>query len=384
MKLIILGNCLQNTVGLVRSLGENGHKVTLLIEPCKKSDCFIKHSKYVEKIHYLNCLDEAIAILLDNYSDAYDKSVIFCGSDPTISLLDANYDKLKEYFYIFNANGIQGRINEFLDKKNTFKIAEKNGLPLIKTWMIKGGEQIPDDIIYPCITKGDNSVVSGKWDIHICQNKQELSLCLRKDVVFLVQEFVQKDYEISMTGLSINHGKDIIIPGVIRKIREDLVRMGEYMRLDSCSLYPGIDFDAIKKLISDIGYEGIFSVDMLVKGDTFFFLEINLRNDGLAYMYTAAGANFPSLWVKYLLGELGPEQLTEVQIRTPFYLMHENDMYNIIERKVGFWQWLRDFHRSGAFFIMNRKDPLPFVFSTLIHVRQFFKLILRKVFGLKL
>lgn len=36
MRLIIFGNCLQNTVGLVRSLGEEGNKVTLLIEPCKK------------------------------------------------------------------------------------------------------------------------------------------------------------------------------------------------------------------------------------------------------------------------------------------------------------------------------------------------------------
>lgn len=32
MKLIILGNCLQNTVGLVRSLCEQGTVVTLLIE----------------------------------------------------------------------------------------------------------------------------------------------------------------------------------------------------------------------------------------------------------------------------------------------------------------------------------------------------------------
>ena len=101
MRLIIFGNCLQNTVGLVRSLGEEGNKVTLLIEPCKKSDCFIRFSKYVEKIHYLNSMEEAIDVLLTNYSNKPQKSAIFCGSDPTISLLDANYDKLKKYFYIF-------------------------------------------------------------------------------------------------------------------------------------------------------------------------------------------------------------------------------------------------------------------------------------------
>lgn len=384
MRLIIFGNCLQNTVGLVRSLGEVGNKVTLLIEPCKKSDCFIRFSKYVEKIHYLKSMEEAIDVLLTNYKNEKEKSAIFCGSDPTISLLDANYDKLQDYFYIFNANNTQGLINKYLDKNNTFVLAKKYNLSLIKTWNITGGEKIPEDVVYPCITKGDNSVVSGKWDIHICRSKEELSACLREGVKYLVQEFINKDYEVSMTGISINHGKDIIIPGVIRKVREDLIRMGEYMRLDDCSVYPHINYDGIKKLIADIGYEGIFSVDMLVKDDIFYFLETNLRNDGLAYIYTAAGANYANLWVKYLNNEITSEQLNQVKVKSPFFLMHENDMYNIIEGKVSIWQWMKDFHKSGAFFVMNKKDPMPFVVSTLIHARQFGKMILRKVFHLNI
>lgn len=382
MKVIVFGNCLQNTVGLVRSLGEIGYKVTLLLEPCRKEDCFIKYSRYVEKIHFLSAMTDAVDVLLENYSNEETKSVVFCGSDPTISLLDAHYNKLKDFFYIFNANGIEGRINKYLDKSNTFSLAEIYGLPLIKTWDIVGGHDIPDDIVYPCITKGDNSIVSGKWDIHICNNKQELSSCLRFGVKYLVQEFIRKDYEISMTGLSINHGKMVIIPGVIRKIREDLVRMGEYMRLDSCELYPNLNFDGIKKLISDIGYEGIFSVDMLVKDDKCYFLETNLRNDGLAYIYTAAGANLPSLWINYLTGNLSHEKINEVRVKTPFFLMHENDLYNIFEKKVSLSQWVNDFRRSGAFFIMNLRDPLPFVFSTLIHIRQFCKMIIRKLFNI--
>lgn len=382
MKVIVFGNCLQNTVGLVRSLGEIGYKVTLLLEPCRKSDCFIRFSRYVDNIHYLDTISEAVNVLLQNYSNAAEKSVIFCGSDPSISLLDAHYNKLKDFFYIFNANGIEGRINKYLDKSNTFLLAKKYGLHLIRTWEVVGGEDIPEDIIYPCITKGDNSIVSGKWDIHVCNNRQELSSTLRPSVKYLVQEFIQKDFEISMTGLSINHGKTIIIPGVIRKIREDLVRMGEFMRLDPCDIYTNINFDGIKRVISDIGYEGIFSVDMLVKGDVCYFLETNLRNDGLAYIYTAAGANFPSLWINYLNGNLCHEKINEVRVKTPFFLMHENDLYNIFERKVGLLQWIKDFSSSGAFFIMNLKDPLPFVFSTLIHLRQFCKMIIRKLFNI--
>ena len=380
MRIIIFGNCLQNTVGLVRSVGETGRKVSLLIEPCKKSDCFIKHSKYVEDIQFLDKLEDAIPTLISDYSNEREKSVILCGSDPTISLLDANYNVLKDFFFVFNANGVQGRINKYLNKANSFVLAEKHGLPLIKTWYLTKGDIIPDDIVYPCIAKGNNSVISGKWDIHICHEKKDLSVCLRDGVEYLVQEFIQKDFEISMTGLSINHGKDILIPGVIRKVREDFVRMGEYLRLDSCDMYPEINYQGIKDVIAEIGYDGIFSVDMIVKNGVYYFLETNLRNDGLAYMYTAAGANLASLWIDYLTGDICADQLSNVTINSPFFLMHENDLYNILEGKVSVWQWIKDFHRSDAFFVMNWKDPLPFVFSTLIHVRQFVKKILRKIF----
>lgn len=383
-KIIVFGNCLQNTVGLVRSCGEMGYKVILLEEPCKKSDCFIRFSKYISKIHYLHTMEEAVDVLLAEYGNEQEKPIVFCGSDPTICLLDCHYDKLKDKFYIFNANHTQGRINYFLDKVNSFKVAEKYGLPLIKTWYVTNIHEVPLDVTFPCITKGANSVGSNKGDIHICQNREELLSCLREGVDYLIQEFIEKDYEVSMTGISFNHGQDIIIPGVIRKVREDLVRMGEYMRLDDVSAYPDINYEGIKKLIAEIGYEGIFSVDMLCKGKTFYFLETNLRNDGLAYMYTAAGANYPVLWIKYLTGKLTAAERTKASIKTPFFLMHENDLYNIIEGKVSIWQWMKDFHKSGAFFIMNKRDPMPFIMSTLIHVRQFGKMVLRKAFHINI
>ena len=64
--------------------------------------------------------------------------------------------------------------------------------------------------------------------------------------------------------------------------------------------------------------------------------------------------------------------------------MHEDDTYNMLEGKVEILQWLKDFHRAKAFFIANSKDPMPFIVSTLIHARQFGKMILRKVFHLNI
>lgn len=382
-KIVVFGNTLQNTMGLIRSIGKAGYSVDLILEPGPKGQCFVRWSKYLGKVTYLEKTSDAIDVLLKEYGNEPNKTIVFCGSDPTISMLDANYNRLKNKFYVFNAKDEQGRINRYLDKLNTFEIAERCGLPLIKTWNVTDIHYVPSDIPFPCFVKGNNSVKSGKWDIKICQNREELLGFLREGVNYLVQEFIVKDYEISLTGFSTDHGSNVLIPGVIRKVREDLVRMGEYMRLDDTSAYPMVNYGGIKKLIKEIGYEGIFSVDMLVKEDKAYFLEVNLRNDGLAYMYTAAGANYPKMWIKYLTGTLSDGEIAAIKLRTPFFLMHENDMYNIVEGKVGIWQWIKDFRRSDAFFVLDKEDPMPFIYSTWIHFKQLCKKIFRKL-GVKI
>lgn len=377
-KIIIFGNCLQNTVGLVRSMGETGHRVDLLIEPCRRSDCFIKHSRYVNKIHWLRRLEDAPDVLLREYAGEKEKPVIFCGSDPTISLLDRNYDRLHPHFLFFNA-GKQGRINHFLDKMNTFELAKKCGLRIINTKIISDMHDIPCGIAYPCFIKGASSVKSTKADIHICNSEEELKQSLREGVEYLAQEYIERDYELNLIGLAYNNGQNICAPCVVRKIRDTVKRQSAFFRLDDVKEHPLIDLSKIGKFVKEIGYEGIFSVEFLYKKGELYFLEINLRNDACGYIYTAAGANYPLLWYKYATGALTPADTAGLRLRTPFYLMHENDMYNIVEGKVSVWQWMRDFHRSGAFFVMNRRDPLPFVCSCAIHARQLGKKVLRKL-----
>lgn len=381
-KIIVFGNCLQNTVGLVRSLGEVGYMVDLLFEPCQRSDCFIRLSKYVRDIYYLDDINDAIDVLLDKYGEEKEKSIILCGSDHTISLLDQNYDRLKNKFYVFNANAEQGRISKYIEKANTFLLAEECGLTVIKTYVLTKGDKLPSDIIYPCFMKGANSVKSTKADIHICDSHDEVALNMRPGVVYLVQEYIKKDYELNIIGFSYNHGAHVLLPGAIRKVRESLARQGEYMVLEDISRFPDLNIDGIKQFVKQIGYEGIFSVEFMCQGNKYYFLEINLRNDGLGYIYTAAGANYPLLWTLYVKGELTENHINRLDIKMPFYVMHENDIYNLVEGKVSLWQWMKDFHRSDAFLIMNRRDPMPFIGSTLIHVRQACKKVFRKVLGI--
>ncbi len=376
-KIIIFGNNLQNTLGLIRSVGLKGYPVILFLEPVRKSQCYVRHSKYITKIHYLNSLEEGLQVLLKEYGEELEKPVILCGSDPTISMLDAHYNELKDKFHIFNA-GKQGQINYFLNKIITFPIAEECGLTIIKTWLVTDKRELPNGITYPCLIKGNNSTESTKGDMYICQNEAELKESLHEGIEYLIQEYIQKEYELDIVGLSYNHGNDVYVPAVVRKIRDEIHHQSFYIRLDDIKEYPNFNSEIISKFIHKLSYEGIFSVEVIFSRGKYYFLEVNMRNDGSGWLYTAAGINYPYLWTLYCTGQLSKESLQSIKFDNHLYLMHEDDAYNMLEGKVSFVQWLEDFHKAHAFFIANRKDPMPFVFSTLIHLRQFCKLLLRK------
>ena len=296
-----------------------------------------------------------------------------------MSLIDAHYAELKDFVEVFNAKGEQGRINYFMDKANTFELAEKAGLTLIKTWHIRDVKNVPGDIVYPCITKGNNSTGSSKGDMFVCHTRKELLAHLREGVDYLVQEFIEKEYEIDVNGISINHGGDVLIPGAVRKIREEYGRQSDFIVLEA--IPEELDVAAIQRFVAAIGYEGLFSVEFMKKGDRFYFLEINLRNDGVNHLYTDAGINMPELWARYKAGESIDLGGINLGLKLPRYLMQESDLANIRTGKVGVYAWLRDYCRAKSHFVFDMRDPLPYLYTVYIHFRQAGKKLIRKVAG---
>lgn len=378
-KVIVFGNGLYNTLGLVRSVGECGIPVTLILEPGGKVDNPVRFSRYVERIHDLASLDEGVEVLKRDYWDCPVRSVVLCGSDPSVCLLDRRYDELKERFLIFNAK-TAGRINYFMDKVNTFPLVGGKGISLIRTWRLQGGAPVPVEIPYPCLVKGNNSLTSTKADMFVCRDVHELLSNVRVGVDYLVQEYIEKEYELDIVGLSMNNGRDVFIPAVVRKLRDDLHRQSVYIRLDDVSQYSDLDVKGIRTFMGKLGYEGIFSVELIKSAGRYYFLEVNLRNDACGYLYTAAGINYPKLWVDYCSGTLTNETLEKVSFKHPYRLMSLYDIYNVIEGKVPVGKWVRECFSVDAHFVMNARDPMPFLVSSLIHVRQAFKKLFRKAF----
>ena len=89
-KIIVVGGNHPNTLGLIRSIGEKGLPVYLMLEPCSTLDyCNLRFSKYITKMYLLKSEEEILTILLSDFKNEKEKPIILCGSDASISLLDS-------------------------------------------------------------------------------------------------------------------------------------------------------------------------------------------------------------------------------------------------------------------------------------------------------
>lgn len=97
-KTIIIGTNHHNTLGMVRSFGEEGQKVVLYIYGSHSS--YIASSVYVESVSYFATVSEAIdAVALYEDRSGKKQLVIAC-SDEVSSLMDSRYEEMiaKCYF----------------------------------------------------------------------------------------------------------------------------------------------------------------------------------------------------------------------------------------------------------------------------------------------
>ena len=318
-KIIVIGTNHHNTLGLIRSVGEKGLHVDVIIY--SKEYYLIKSCRYIKKLKIVS-LDRIVEHLLSFYSEEHNKPVILCGNDDVMSLLDKKYSILSNYFYLFNANGIEGRITKFMNKELMRETAISCGIKCPDSFIIDSNSRIPDKIDYPCMIKPISSLDATKVEIKKCYDKDDLKKKLTEGVVYLLQEYIEKEYELNMVACSLNHGNKLIIPGIIRKIREYPEKLGSssYSVLESIKDHPAVNVEQIQKFVKTIGYEGLFSIEFLQSNGNIYFLEINMRNDGNGYVPTSAGVNLPFLWCEYITGNAIN---TDTSSRLPHFFMRD-------------------------------------------------------------
>lgn len=351
LKIIIIGGDHHNTLGIIRSIGETGRKVSVLIHGVKHS--YISSSKYIESICCVKN-NEIISCLLNKYRELDRKPILICTSDIAVSEIDKNYNTLKDYFSCPNVSQRQGELNKYLYKNKVIEEISHYGVICPQSKLI----QEKSIIGFPCLLKPNNSINGTKFDIHVCTNQIELDRRLEDKIDYLIQPYLIKNYEICINGLAVKGGTKVIWGGVIKKIRESLGGT-TYAFLESGGDYLDIPLQGIELFIEHLKYEGMFSVEFIKeKNGKLYFLEMNFRSDATMYAVTKSGINLPSILCNYY--DNIPINFEQKQYFPITFAAEMIDFEVVIKNKYNLWHWFLEMKNVDCLFFYNKYDKRPF------------------------
>ena len=363
---IIIGDMHHNMLGMLRSLGEKGIYSNLIVYD--NINHFVLKSKYIKKYHIVATDDEVINILLNEFNNEKSKPIIFCTSDNAASVIDLNYNRLIFKYVLPNVDNKQGSLTSIMDKGIMMKYAVEAGfkIPQSLSYNLDKDKIDLERIKFPCIVKPLKSIYGRKEDFVICRTKNDLSVALEKlkgKVISLqIQEYLIKDYEMSIVGVVTPQTRTVIVPGIIRKIREYPFNLGSssYSVLKP-NIDDYLDLDVVKRFFTIVKYTGLFSIEFISINKQLYFLEINLRNDGNGYVPSKGNCNLPYLYIQDYLGK-DISKLNH-KINKPIYFMIERgDILYMLKKHLNLFLWIRDLLRVKCFILYNRKDIYPFYF----------------------
>lgn len=333
-EVILLGANYANALGMVKSVGEAGYNVNLIHHTSilkKKRLTPDMASHYVVKGEYVDQKNDKAMLeaLLKRFRKDY-KIVVMAADDFSASFLDRYYDELHPYFHVLQWESGKGALTSFTDKEKQKQVATKVGFPVAQCWSVTvpvPGQpvQLPEGILYPCITKPEVSAGNGmsKALIEVCQSEAELTAYFERvsqeaSGSILVEEFLTIDEEYTIPGARLED--EVIVPCYIRKIEtgkgkvRGLTVMGE---VQSTDVYPKLKAD-IAAFVREIGLQGIFDVEIIRCNGKYYFNEINLRSSAATYAVTGSGVNIPGIYIDYMLGKDWKKNNRQITAGTKF------------------------------------------------------------------
>lgn len=355
-KVIVFGRDNYNTLGLARQLGNENLDLIFLM-PEGINHCATE-SKYCKNIVHVKNHAEAIEYLLSNNLNEQAKPIIVAGADLEAEALDQNRDDLAKH-YILPGTMEQGLLTRVDDKNTMVKIAEEIGFTVPKSIMVTADSTIPDGLIFPCLIKPAKYPSNRKKEFKMikCDNREQLRkiLChVRKDSVFIVQEYIPKDVEIFINGCR-TWDKEITIAGTCYRDRYyNDISHGHFTK----GISELIDMNLVKAMLERIDFYGLFSFEFGRYDGKAYFFETNLRNDGAAYSFYKAGANLPLVWVYSSAGF--NYSIVPSHVRNEVWYMDElYDCLNIKKGIVSKEQWQKERKEVEVFRYYDEDDPAP-------------------------
>ena len=374
-RVVVMGGDHYNTYGIVRSLGEVGVHSFVVVLGKKNCKSFVLKSKYIDRGFGCETPKDAIETLLNNF-DSTTKNIVICCSDEAEELVLKHYEELSSSLILPVCKDYENTAL-YMNKDAISLKAEECGIRIPKTWTIRD-RKTEGEIIFPCITKPLYSTLGHKSDIVVCHTPQELNAVIQdkeRCADYVVQEYVEFEKEISILGAVLNDGS-VCFSGCIDKIRTCSIGTSSFAKMIDNSIL-GDTKDKLELLLQKTQYRGLFSAEFLMKGDEFYFLEVNFRNDGNTYVATASGNNLPYRYVASYL-DIVP-QIKPDATYPCYFMLDIEDFMARNKNNITYKQWRKDLKMANCYLVYNKSDKKPFYKKVQNLFEFYLRAVLRKI-----
>lgn len=373
---IIWGSDDFNTLGLMRELGSSGLDLLFLI---KGKRGMAARSRYCQKYVETANADEGYQYLMRFETDKDAKPIIITNGDGISVLMDQRKNELEEK-YIIPGTRQQRVLEQYTDKYAMTGLAAELGITIPWSKFVKWDTDI-SDVTYPCIIKPSHLTPGhyNEFKFRICQDettlKKTLSL-VRKESVFIVQQYVPKERDLLVYGARMQDGKTVLAGCMVRDRMAD---SGSFSHGLITSKFPVQFSEDDKQLMAEflerIDYCGLFSFEYGLTCDKAYFFEVNLRNDGCSHYFFQAGANIPLAWVKSCAGEDYSNIPTQV-IGERWFIDEVFDIESVFHRRISYRQYKKDKKIATVFKYYDEKDQEPWHYVRRGRIKQLLQDIL--------
>lgn len=355
---IILGSNHHNTYGVIRSLYAANIKADVFVVS-KDSKCFYKQSRYLSSITFVKDINALLNALMNNECSPH-TPLIAC-TDKLAAFVNEHSEFLKQK-YIVPGCKEQGYLRTLMNKNRMAEMAIECDLTVPKSAILSKPFNIDSiDIKYPVIIKPINSIIGEKSDVCICNDQADVLAYLKNSnqEQVIIQQYINKEYEFQIIGVSLDYGRIIIIPTITYLMRasSDNTNTGTVYVDDMTK--SSVDLLPIKTFIKATGYQGLFSVEFLHSADgTDFFMEMNFRNDGNTISNFASGINLPKIWC---LQDSNADKHSQIipQITVPLFPM----IKRTAKRPKEIFKFLSELFRQRCLMDISLTDPQPFLYK---------------------
>jgi len=189
------------------------------------------------------------------------------------------------------------------DKLKTFQFFKKNNIPTVETFSYCQVDKI-EKLSYPLFIKPCYG--SGSINTFKVNNKRELDFFIDYINNPVIQEFAEGQ-EFTLDVLADLQGKVInIVPRERIEIRAGEINKGKTVKKERLIEYG-------KNIVERLGGVGPITIQCFMEGNAVKFTEINLRFGGGYPLSFVAGANYPELLIRMVLGKKAAPRLGEFE-----------------------------------------------------------------------